>query len=131
MDLREAFWPLLGHWTGHELLGTDGCPARAMLVFKLDLGERAVLQDYRRVAGDGSELTGHGIFLADPVTDGLLWWSFDSTGVPPADPVRGGRTAEGLVFGAADEHRLWLDGERLRWTAPGLTGTYARLTVGH
>ena len=51
-----------------------------MIVFKLDLADRAVVQDYRRVAEDGSELTGHGVYLVDPVTAELLWWFFDSAG---------------------------------------------------
>ena len=128
MDLREAFWPLLGNWTGVERLSRGGT-ARAMIVFKLDLQDRAVVQDYRRVAEDGSELTGHGVFVADPVTGNLLWWFFDSSGVPPT-PLRGLRVDDALVFGPHREHRLWLDGDRLRRTAPGLDGRYARIS-GH
>ena len=97
MNLREAFWPLLGNWTGVEQLGPGGT-ARAMIVFKLDLQDQAVVQDYRRVADDGSELTGHGVFVVDPVTGNLLWWFFDSAGVPPT-PLRGLRVDDGLVFG--------------------------------
>jgi hypothetical protein len=128
VDLREAFWPLLGNWTGVEQLG-PGRTARAMIVIKLDLADRAVLQDYRRVADDGAELVGHGVFLLDPASGDLLWWFFDSTGVPPA-PRRGRWTGDGLVFGADGEHRLWLDGARLRRTGPGLDGRYQRIS-GH
>ena len=129
MNLREAFWPLLGNWTGVERLGPDGGAARAMIVFKLDLGDQAVVQDYRRVAENGSELTGHGVFVVDPVTGDLLWWFFDSTGVPPT-PRRGLRVGDALAFGPHREHRLWLDGDRLRRTAPGLDGSYGRIS-GH
>jgi hypothetical protein len=129
VDLREAFWPLLGNWTGVERLGAAGGSARAMIVFKLDLRERAVLQDYRRVADDGTELVGHGVFLADPVTGDLLWWFFDSTGVPPT-PLRGRRVSDSLIIGPDHEHRLWLDGDQLRRTGPGLEGRYQRIS-GH
>jgi len=128
VDLRAAFWPLLGNWTGVEQLGPDRT-ARAMMVLKLDLQDRAVLQDYRRVADDGTELVGHGVFLADPVTDSLLWWFFDSAGLPPA-PLRGRWTDDALVLGGDGEHRLWLDGDQLRRTGPGLEGRYRRIS-GH
>ena len=129
MDLREAFWPLLGNWTGIERLGPEGGTARAMLVFKLDLQNRAVLQDYRRVAADGSELTGHGVFLADPTTGGLLWWFFDSAGVPPT-PLPGHWSGDALLLGADGEHRLWLADDQLRRSGPGLDGRYQRIS-GH
>ena len=129
MSLRELFWPLLGNWTGIERLGPDGRTARAMIVFKLDLQDRAVLQDYRRVAADGSELTGHGVFLVDPATGRLRWWFFDSAGVPPT-PLTGGIVEDALVFGPHREHRLWRDGDQLRRTGPGLEGRYARIS-GH
>ena len=37
---------------------------------------------------NGAELTGHGVFLIDPTTGDLLWWFFDSDGVPPV-PLHG------------------------------------------
>jgi hypothetical protein len=128
VDLRAAFWPLLGNWTGVEQLGPDRT-ARAMLVIKLDLQDRAVLQDYRRVADDGSELVGHGVFLTDPATGDLLWWFFDSTGTPPT-PLRGRWTDGGPALGPNGEHRVWLEGDRLRRTGPGLEGSYQRIS-GH
>jgi hypothetical protein len=128
MNLRTAFWPLLGNWTGVEWLGPDKT-ARAMIVIKLDLQDRAVLQDYRRVVDDGTEVVGHGVFLHDPATGDLLWWFFDSTGVPPT-PRRGGWMDDALVLGADGEHRVWLDGDQLRRTGPGLDGRYQRIS-GH
>jgi hypothetical protein len=128
VDLREAFWPLLGNWTGVEQL-EPGRTARAMLVIKLDLADRAVVQDYRRVVDDGTELVGHGVFLLDPASGGLLWWFFDSTGVPPT-PLPGRWTQQGLALGPEQEHRLWLDGAQLRRTGPGLDGRYQRIS-GH
>src|SRR5918993_640581 len=98
MDLREAFWPLLGNWTGIERLGPEGGTARAMIEFKLDLQDRAGLQDYPPVAADGSDLTGNGVFLVDPPTTGLLWWLFDSAGVPPT-PLPGSWSGDALLLG--------------------------------
>ena len=69
------------------------------------------------------------MFLADPDTDELLWWFFDSSGAPPS-PLRGSWTDGTLVSGAHQEHRLWLDGGRLRRTGPHLEGTYGRIS-GH
>jgi hypothetical protein len=128
VDLRAAFWPLLGNWTGVEQLGPDHT-ARAMVVIKLDLQDRVVLQDYRRVADDGTELVGHGVFLVDPAGGELLWWFFDSTGLPPT-PRPGRWTDDALLLGPEGEHRMWLDGELLRWTGPGLDGRYQRIS-GH
>lgn len=128
MSLRELFWPLLGNWTGVEQLAQGGM-ARAMVTFKLDVAERVVLQDYRQVREDSAELVGHGVFLADPATGGLLWWFFDSTGIPPT-PLPGRWVDGALVLGPNGEHGLWLDRERLRRTAPGLDGRYQRIS-GH
>jgi hypothetical protein len=128
VSLRELFWPLLGNWTGVEQLADAGT-ARAMVTFKLDVADQVVLQDYRQVRDDGAELSGHGVFLVDPDTAELLWWFFDSSGVPPT-PLRGSQTDGELVLGPHHEHRLWLDGGRLRRTAPSLEGTYRRIS-GH
>ena len=42
-----------------------------------------------------------------------------------ADALSGLSVADVLVFGPHREHRLWLDGDRLRREAPGLDGRYA------
>jgi hypothetical protein len=122
VSLRELFWPLLGNWAGVEQLADAGT-ARAMITFKLDVADQVVLQDYRQVRADGAELSGHGVFLVDPATAEVLWWFFDSSGMPPT-PLRGSWTDSQLVLGANDEHRFWLDGGQLRRVAPGLSGTY-------
>jgi hypothetical protein len=100
-----------------------------MITFKLDVADRVVLQDYRQVRDDGGELSGHGVFLLDPLTADLLWWFFDSSGTPPT-PLRGLATDGTLVFGSHRQHRLWLDSGSLRRTAPRLEGTYRRIS-GH
>jgi hypothetical protein len=128
VSLRVLFRPLLGNWTGVEQL-TDGGSARAMVTFKLDVADRVVLQDYRQVRDNGAELTGHGVFLLDPVTNDLLWWFFDSSGTPPV-PLRGLRTDLELVLGPNAEHRFWIINDQLHRRSPGLSGTYGRIS-GH
>jgi hypothetical protein len=128
VTLRELFWPLLGNWTGVEQL-TAGGTARTMVTFKLDVADHVVLQDYRQVRDDGAELTGHGVFLIDPVSGDLLWWFFDSTGIPPT-ALRGLRIGQELVLGPHREHRFWIENDRLRRTSPGMDGTYRRIS-GH
>jgi hypothetical protein len=128
VSLRELFWPLLGNWTGVEQL-TEGGTARAMITFKLDVADRVVLQDYRQVRENGAELTGHGVFLVDPVTSDLLWWFFDSSGTPPI-PLRGLQTDHGLVLGPHREHRFWISDDQLHRRSPGLSGSYRRIS-GH
>ena len=128
MSLRELFWPLLGNWTGVEQLADAGT-ARAMITFKLDVADRVVLQDYRQVRADGAELSGHGVFLADPHTAEVLWWFFDSSGTPPT-PLRGSQADGQLVLGPNHEHRFWLVDDQLHRRSPLLFGTYRRIS-GH
>jgi len=127
VSLRELFWPLLGNWTGVEQL--PGGTARAMITFKLDVADQVVLQDYRQVRANGAELTGHGVFLIDPTAGDLLWWFFDSLGIPPT-PLRGHRTGGELVLGPDGAHRLWISNDSLHRTAPHLAGSYTRIS-GH
>ena len=77
----------MGNWTSIQRLGS-GQTARAMIIFKLDVHDLVVIQDYRQVRDGGREYTGHGVFMVDPESDGLLWWLFDSAGRAPG-PVRG------------------------------------------
>jgi hypothetical protein len=128
VSLRELFWPLLGNWTGVEQLAAGGT-ARAMITFKLDVADRAVLQDYRQVRDDGAELVGHGVFLVDPATADLLWWFFDSSGMPPT-PLRGHRSGSELVLGPDGEHRFRTSEDQLHRRSPGLSGIYRRIS-GH
>jgi hypothetical protein len=86
-----------------------------------------VLQDYRQVRDNGAELTGHGVFLIDPVTFDLLWWIFDSSGIPPT-PLRGLRIDHELILGPHREHRFWIENDQLRRISPALSGSYRRLS---
>lgn len=149
MPLLPSFLPLLGTWAGTQRLaaspGAAATTARAWLVLKLDVAATVVVQDYRQVRADGVELSGHGVFRAEPGTDAVLWWFFDSDAQLPA-PVRGrwqGATLE-LEQPTADgrlRHRLRAEGDRLEHDVrhrpvgdpewwPVLTGAYGRLS-GH
>ena len=91
MQIGPAWLPLLGHWQGreeqHESAWGPASTARSAVTFKLDVGGLVVVQDYRQVRADGAEFLGHGVFLA-PEPGQVLWWFFDSVGLPP-DPAQG------------------------------------------
>jgi hypothetical protein len=148
---------MLGNWTGVEqqaALPPSGpaASARAMIVFKLDVGDQVVVQDYRQVSADHAEFTGHGVFMIDqaevvakgPQTP-ILWWFFDSGGQPPR-PAHGAWQAGELIMlrptprGIA-EHRFAVIDEQLSYRIrvqlddaaepeEVLTGTYRRIS-GH
>ncbi len=115
-----------------------------MVIFKLDVGDSVVVQDYRQVRADGAELTAHGVFMITPGSTEVLWWLFDSDGRPP-EPASGRWQGPDLVMtkptprGRA-EHRFTLTDDQLTYQIqlqPGaadpttfLTGRYRRLS-GH
>src|SRR3954454_17456665 len=130
MGLRELFLPLLGNWTGIEQQAASpwapATSARAMIVFKLDVRDLVVVQDYRQVRADGEEFSGHGVFMIDRA-DGMspvarlpiLWWFFDSYGYPP-QPAHGGWQDGELIMqkttprGTA-EHRFAIADDQLSY----------------
>jgi len=136
VSLRDTFWPLLGNWTGIERL-RSGQSARAMIVFKLDVHDRVVTQDYRQVRDGGEEYTGHGVFMVDGESAELLWWLFDSTGRPPA-PAHGSWSDDELILLAdGAEHRFAVIDDQLHYritsaaeAEPDLIGAYRRVS-GH
>lgn len=157
MTLRELFLPLLGNWTGIEQqqaasAGSAATTARAMIVFKLDVSDQVVVQDYRQVRADHAEFTGHGVFMIDNTADTasaspipILWWFFDSEGFPP-QPARGAWHDNELILekitprGIAEHRFAVADGQlsyriRLRQGEATeledfLSGTYRRVS-GH
>lgn len=149
VELLTRFLPLLGQWTGQERQEASpwgpATTARASFVFRLDVGGTAVVQDYRQVRADGGEFLGHGVFLAEPGSEQLLWWFFDSTAQPPV-PAGGGWQEGALVLekvtgrGRA-RHRFRAAEDRLDYAvhlrlgsaaewSPFLTGAYRRIS-GH
>jgi hypothetical protein len=156
MGLRELFLPMLGNWTGVEQFAASplgpAVTARAMIVFKLDVSDQVVVQDYRQVKADHAEFTGHGVFminstkaisLASPAP--VLWWFFDSDGYPPL-PAHGAWQDDELIMhrttpSGSTEHRFAVVGEQLSYrirlrldeaAEPEelLSGTYRRVS-GH
>jgi|tagenome__1003787_1003787.scaffolds.fasta_scaffold18722259_2 hypothetical protein len=149
VEMAQQFLPLLGQWTGLEKQEASpwsrATTARASFVFKLDVAGTVVVQDYRQVRADGGELTGHGVFLAEPGTDTVLWWFFDSYAQVPL-PATGRWQPDGLELekvtprGRA-RHRFAAEDARLDYQievflgavsgwAPFLSGTYRRVS-GH
>jgi hypothetical protein len=156
VDLRELFLPMLGNWTGVEQQAASpwapATTARAMIVFKLDVVDQVVVQDYRQVRADQGEFSGHGVFMIDRTgatspaqQEPVLWWFFDSDGYPP-QPAHGGWHDGELILekitprGIA-EHRFGIAGGQLRYRIrvradqatelqDFLSGTYRRFS-GH
>jgi hypothetical protein len=156
VTLRELFLPLLGNWTGLEQQAASpwapATTARAMIVFKLDVSDQVVVQDYRHVDANSVEFTGHGVFMIDsgdvmsPASrPAVLWWFFDSYGYPP-EPAHGGWQDSELIMhkttprGMA-EHRFAVAGDQLSYRIRSkiddaadwddfLSGTYRRIS-GH
>jgi hypothetical protein len=156
VDLRELFLPILGNWTGVEQQAASpwapATTARAMIVFKLDVSDHVVVQDYRQVRADHAEFTGHGVFMIDrsvgassvPQTP-ILWWFFDSKGYPP-EPAHGSWRDGELILekitprGIAEHRFAVVDGQlsyRIRVRSDSareledfLSGTYRRFS-GH
>jgi hypothetical protein len=130
VSLRELFLPLLGNWTGVERQAASpwapATTARAMIVFKLDVSDQVVLQDYRQVDADQTEFTGHGIFMIDSADvmspasrTPILWWFFDSYGYPP-EPAHGGWQNGELILRKTSprglaEHRFAVAGGQLSY----------------
>ena len=130
VGLRELFLPVLGNWTGVEQQAASSLgpatTARAMIVFKLDVSDQVVVQDYRQVKADHAEFTGHGVFMIDN-TDAMspasratiLWWFFDSDGYPP-QPAHGAWQDGKLIMhrptpSGIAEHRFAVVGEQLSY----------------
>jgi len=156
VGLRELFLPMLGNWTGIEQqAASPGAPAttaRAMIVFKLDVVDQVVVQDYRQVRADQVEFSGHGVFMIDRTVgtspaqqEPILWWFFDSDGYPP-QPAHGGWHEGELILekitprGIAEHRFVVADGQlsyrvRLRPDPASelqdlMSGTYRRFS-GH
>jgi hypothetical protein len=118
---------MLGNWTGVEQQAASpeasATTARAMIVFKLDVVDQVVVQDYRQVRADQVEFSGHGVFMIDRTggtfpaqAEPILWWFFDSNGYPP-QPAHGGWQDSELILekitsqGIAEHHFAVADGQ--------------------
>lgn len=92
---------LVGTWRGEETLSpspwTAGGKADGRHRFRLEVGGRVLVQDYRQLQGDRETLTGHGVFTLDAESDAVLWYWFDSIGYPPLVPATGGLSGQTLT----------------------------------
>jgi hypothetical protein len=146
--LRELFGQLLGNWTGiEEHAASPSAPAssaRAAMIFKIDVADLVVVQDYRRVRTDGQEYLSHGVLMIDSGTGSLRWWLFDSDGQPPVVAEGGWQDGEMILQRASPQgvarHRFRVADDRLSYRISIqqgdageqdiLTGSYRRIS-GH
>ena len=90
-----------GAWTGDEQLAPSpwgpGGPATGHTTCTESLDGMALLQDYHEEKDGETVFQGHGVFLVEPGSDAVLWWWFDSMGLPP-EPARGTWDGDVLSF---------------------------------
>jgi uncharacterized protein DUF1579 len=140
---------LAGNWKGEETIAPSkwgpGGEAVATVSARIDLNQRALIQDYSADRDGKRWLAAHAVFLFDaPSRTYNLFW-FDSLGFTPTQPAPGQWTGEGLIFTRASPRgqtrHLYTfadnDGYRLRlessfdggasWILV-MDGTYSRTT---
>jgi hypothetical protein len=114
------------------------------MIFKVDVADLVVVQDYRRVRTDSQEYLAHGVFMIDSDTGDLRWWLFDSDGQPPVVAEGGWQEGEMILHKASPagiaRHRFSVADDRLSYRISIqqgdtgeqdiLTGSYHRIS-GH
>jgi len=92
----------VGHWTGEETIAASkwglGGTALAEISSKLDLNDRALIQDYSADRDGKRWLAAHAVFLFDEPTESYNLFWFDSLGFVPAQPAPGKWNGENLSF---------------------------------
>lgn len=97
-----ALAALAGDWVGEEQIATtrwgEGGAAVGHYRARLELGGRALVQDYRAERDGTTSLQVHAVFVAGPEHDqyGLYW--FDSYGFTPTVPAPGLWDGQRLTF---------------------------------
>ncbi|MEI9905957.1 MAG: hypothetical protein WDN06_20150 [Asticcacaulis sp.] len=85
--------PLIGLWKGDGEISASPWSrpgtCRGRWSFRFDPARRNLIHTYEESRADGSAFDGHGVFCADPDSEDLLWFWFDSYGFPPMEPARG------------------------------------------
>jgi hypothetical protein len=147
-DSNNVLARLAGEWEGEEAIATtrwgEGGPATGRISARLDLGGRALLQDYREERDGRPALQAHAVFTAGPEHDQYALYWFDSYGFAPAQPAPGhwdgrrlvflrssprGQTRHSYELVDADTWRLTLESSfdgGVRWE-PVMQGTYRRV----
>jgi Protein of unknown function (DUF1579) len=92
----------VGRWTGEEQLADSPWGPGGPAIGRLDVREAcdgmAFVQDYVQEKDGKVCFRGHGVFTVDPAKGDVLWWWFDSMGLPPDPPARGRWDGERLRF---------------------------------
>jgi hypothetical protein len=87
------FNALAGDWTGDEEIATtrwgQGGPAKGFIQARIDLGGRALVQDYREERDGKLTLQAHAVFVTGPDHDQCSLYWFDSYGFVPGVPAPG------------------------------------------
>jgi len=87
------FNALAGDWTGDEEIATtrwgQGGPAKGFIQARIDLGGRALVQDYREERDGKVTLQAHAVFVTGPDHDQCSLYWFDSYGFVPGAPAPG------------------------------------------
>jgi hypothetical protein len=96
-----------GEWEGPEELAPSawgpGGEALGRMSFRSDLDGFAVIQDYIEQKNSHITFRGHGVFTVDPQTNEILWYWFDSFGLPPDSPARGRFEGDVLTMSRVSE----------------------------
>ncbi|HET6552021.1 MAG TPA: DUF1579 family protein [Dyella sp.] len=99
MTMLEA---LAGEWSGDEEIATtrwgQGGPATGFIKARIDLGGRALVQDYREERDGKLSLQAHAVFVAGPEHDQYSLYWFDSYGFVPGAPAPGLWDGQRLTF---------------------------------
>lgn len=90
MTMLEA---LAGEWIGEEDIATtrwgQGGSAKGFINARIDLGGRALVQDYREERDGKIVLQAHAVFVAGPEHDQFSLYWFDSFGFVPGAAAPG------------------------------------------
>ncbi|RNF82612.1 DUF1579 family protein [Montanilutibacter psychrotolerans] len=92
---------LEGRWSGFEQLSPSpfgpGGVAFGRSTCRSALDGMALVQDYEEEKDGRVAFRGHGVFTIEPGSDDVLWWWFDSMGLPP-ERARGHWDGDELLF---------------------------------
>jgi hypothetical protein len=93
---------LSGNWSGTETIAASkwgpAGTAIATISGRLDLNQRALIQDYSAERDGKRWLSAHAVFLFDESVSAYSLFWFDSLGFTPTQPARGSWDGEALSF---------------------------------
>jgi hypothetical protein len=99
---HEKLARLAGQWQGNEQLHPSpwgpGGPALGTSIYRIELNGFIVTQDYVEEKDGAIVFKGHGVLTIDPKDGAVLWYWFDTMGMPPAEPARGSWDGDTLTL---------------------------------